>query len=97
MGFQMFMTSGVDSLVKEGAIKDKDILIALSKFTSNDWGVLCDEDKEFQIELLKNPNSKYEDRFMGVYMINEIKIWIMSEYDYSIKSLIYTILLPEEY
>ena len=97
MGFQMFMTSGVDSLVKEGVIKDKDILIAVSKFTSNDWGGLCDEDKEFQIELLKNPNSKYEDRFMGVYMINEIKIWIMSEYDYSIKSLIYTILLPEEY
>lgn len=97
MGFQMFMTSGVDSLVKEGVVERKDILVALSKFTSNDWGVLCDEDKEFQIELLKNPNSKYEDRFMGVYMINEIKIWIMSEYDYSIKSLIYTILLPEEY
>ena len=48
-------------------------------------------------ELLKNPNSKYEDRFMGVYMINGHKIWIMSEYDYSIKSLLITILLPEEY
>ena len=53
--------------------------------------------KEFQNELLKNPNAKYKDRFMGVYIINEIKIWIMSEYDYSIKSLLITILLPEEY
>ena len=34
---------------------------------------------------------------MGVYMINGHKIWIMSEYDYSIKSLLITILLPEEY
>lgn len=97
MNFKMFMTSGVDSLVKEGVLKDKDILIALCKFTSNDWGILCDEDKELQNELLKNPKSKYIDRFMGVYMINEIKIWIMSEYDYSIKNLIYTVLLPEEY
>lgn len=97
MNFKMFMTSGVDSLVKEGVLERKDILIALSKFTSNDWGILCDEDKEFQNELLKNPKSKYVDRFMGVYMINEIKIWIMSEYDYSIKELIYTVLLPEEY
>ncbi len=70
---------------------------ALLKFHSDDWGILCNEDKEFQNELLKNTNSKYEYRFMGVYMINEHKIWIMSEYDYSIKSLLITILLPEEY
>lgn len=97
MNFKMFMTSGINSLVKEGVLKDKNILIALYKFISNDWGILSDEDKEFQNELLKNPKSKYIDRFMGVYMINKIKIWIMSEYDYSIKGLIYTILLPEEY
>lgn len=97
MNFKMFMTSGVDSLVKEGVLKDKDILIALCKFTSNDWGILSDEDKEFQNELLKNPNSIYRDRFMGVYMINETKIWIMREYDYSVKELVITILLPEEY
>ena len=30
-------------------------------------------------------------------MINGHKIWIMSEYDYSIKSLLITILLTEEY
>lgn len=97
MNLRVVMTNGVNYLVERGEIQDKDLLSALLKFNSDDWGILCNEDKEFQNELLKNPNSKYEDRFMGVYMINENKIWIMSEYDYSIKSLLITILLPEEY
>ena len=65
--------------------------------TKNDWGILSNEDKEFQKELLKIPNSRYTERLMGVYVSNKTKIWIISEYDYSIKSLLITILLPEEY
>lgn len=97
MSLRVVMTNGVNYLVESGEIQDKDLLSALLKFNSDDWGILSDEDKELQNELLKNPKSKYIDRFMGVYMINENKIWIMSEYDYSIKSLLITILLPEEY
>ena len=97
MNFELFMTSGINSLVNEEVIKEVDLTLAVTKFISDDWGVLSDEDKEFQNELLKNPKSKYEDRFMGVYIINENKIWIMSDYDYSIKKLVITILLPEEY
>lgn len=97
MNLKIVMTNGVNYLIEMGEIQDKDLLSALLKFNSDDWGILSNEDKEFQKELLKNPHSKYEDRFMGVYMLNENKIWIMSEYDYSIKSLLITILLPEEY
>ena len=97
MKLRVVMTNGVNYLIESGEFKDKDLMSALLKFHSDDWGILCNEDKEFQNELLKNPNSIYEDRFMGVYMINGHKIWIMSEYDYSIKSLLITILLPEEY
>jgi len=97
MSLRVVMTNGVNYLIEKGEIKDKDLLSALIKFNSNDWGILSNEDKEFQNELLKNPSSKYEDRFMGVYIINEHKIWIMSGYDYSIKSLLITILLPSEY
>lgn len=93
----LFMTSGVESLIGEGTIKDSDLILSFNKFILNDWGVLCDEDKEFQMELLKNPKAKYKDRFMGVYIINEKKIWIISDYDCSIKKLVITILLPEEY
>ena len=94
MKLRVVMTNGINYLIESGEFKDKDLMSALLKFHSDDWGILC---KEFQNELLKNPNSKYEDIFMGVYMINKHKIWIMSEYDYSIKSLLITILLPEEY
>lgn len=97
MNLRVVMTNGVNYLIEEGEIQDTDLMSILLKFTSNDWGILCNEDKEVQNELLKNPNSKYYDRFMGVYMINENKVWIISEYDYSIKSLLITVLLPEEY
>lgn len=97
MNLKIVMTNGINNLIEDGYIYSTDLDFILLKFISNDWGDLCNEDKKFQNELLKNPNSKYEDRFTGVYLINDIKVWIISEYDYSIKSLIMTILLPEEY
>ena len=80
-----------------GTLKDIDLVNILNQFVRNDWGVLNDEDKQFQNELLKNPKSVYEERFMGVYLINKFKIWIFREYNYLKDSLIITILLPEEY
>ena len=97
MKLRVVMTNEVNHLIESGEFNDKDLMVVLLKFHSDDWGILSNEAKEFQNKLLKNLNSKYEDRFMGVYMINKHKIWIMSEYYYSIKSLLITILLPEEY
>lgn len=97
MKFKLVVTKGIDDLVERKVISDYELMSHLIKFINNDWGVLSDEDKELQDELLKNPNSKYNERFMGGYMINENKIWYFREYDYSIDSLLITILLPEEY
>lgn len=77
MNLRVVMTNGVNNLIESGEFNDKDLMSALLKFHSDDWGILCNEDKEFQNELLKNTNSKYEYRFMGVYMINEHKKWIV--------------------
>ena len=93
----IIMTKGIKYLIENQKINESDLLSSLIKFSSNDWGILSNEDKEFQKELLKIPNSRYTERFMGVYVSNKTKIWIISEYDYSIKSLLITILLPEEY
>ncbi|WP_305153973.1 hypothetical protein [uncultured Clostridium sp.] len=93
----IIMTQGIKYLMENQKINESDLLSSLSKFTFNDWGILSNEDKEFQKELLKIPNSRYTERLMGVYVSNKTKIWIISEYDYSIKSLLITILLPEEY
>lgn len=73
MNLRVVMTNGVNNLIESGEFNDKDLMSALLKFHSDDWGILCNEDKEFQNELLKNTNSKYEYRFMEVYMINEHK------------------------
>lgn len=97
MKSKIVMTKGVNSLIENGIFSDKDLLSALIQFTSNDWGILSDEDKKLQDELLLIPNSEYNERFMGVYMIHNIKIWFFREYDYSIDTFLTTILLPEEY
>lgn len=97
MKAKIIMTKGVNSLIENGTFSDKDLLSALIQFTSNDWGILSDEDKKLQDELLLIPNSEYNERFMGVYMIHNIKIWFFREYDYSIDTFLTTILLPEEY
>ncbi|MDU2674197.1 MAG: hypothetical protein E7C50_00265 [Clostridium sp.] len=97
MKAKIIMTKGVNSLIENGTFNDKDLLSSLIQFTSNDWGILSDEDKKLQDELLLIPNSEYNERFMGVYMIHNIKIWFFREYDYSIDTFLTTILLPEEY
>ena len=56
MSLRVVMTNEVNYLIEKGEIKDNDLLSALIKFNSNDWGILSNEDKEFQNELLKNPS-----------------------------------------
>ena len=51
MKLRVVMTNGVNYLIESGEFKDKDLMSALLKFHSDDWGILCNEDKEFQNEL----------------------------------------------
>ena len=97
MKAKIVITQGVNSLIENKVFTDKDLLSTIIQFTANDWGILSDEDKKLQDELLLIPNSEYSERFMGVYMIHNIKIWIFREYDYSTDTFLTTILLPEEY
>ena len=97
MKAKIVITQGVNSLLENKFFTDKELLSTIIQFTANDWGVLSDEDKQLQDELLLIPNSEYNDRFMGAYIVNEVKIWIMREYDYSTDTFLTTILLPEEY
>ena len=43
---KIIMPKGVNSLIENGTFSDKDLLSALIQFTSNDWGILSDEDKK---------------------------------------------------
>lgn len=97
MKAKIVITQGVNSLLENKVFTDKELLSTIIQFTANDWGILSDKDKKLQDELLLIPNSEYNDRFMGAYIVNEVKIWIMREYDYSTDTFLTTILLPEEY
>lgn len=66
-----------------------DILSAIGRHASGDWGDLCDEDRqenEFSLPRYLRLLSAYHDR-------NGTKFWIITEADRSAT----TVLLPEDY
>lgn len=81
------MTSGIrdmanDMLFRSGIDK------ALQCHMNGDWGSISDDDKEANDDALKN-----DDRLFSAYHIGGTKIWIVTEWNRSVT----TILLPEEY
>jgi len=67
----------------------EDILIALKRHKTGDWGDLCADDKELNDRALDNGGrifSAYHDR-------NGVKFWIITEADRSAT----TVLLPDDY
>lgn len=81
------MTCGVDALVKEEKLSRFDVLAILQKHTRGDWGE--SRDKALNDEALRSG----EDRCMGVHTVKGITLWIITEWDRSVT----TVLLPDEY
>jgi len=73
----------------QNTLHPEDVLVALSRHGSGDWGDVNDEDKKLNDEALKDQSrllSAYSDR-------NDVKFWIITEADRSVT----TVLLPEDY
>ncbi|XZN23019.1 hypothetical protein ACSW9P_12525 [Clostridium perfringens] len=93
---------GIKNLIKNNYISKKEIDIILSRFCKNDWGELNSDDTEEQNRMLiegfylKNRNPKLDEIFTGVYIINNIFIWIKSKFDTEKDILLITIKLPYE-
>ena len=70
-------------------LTNDDILTALRRHVTGDWGEVCDEDrKENELSL------KQGFRLLSVYRgVNGIRFWIITEADRSAT----TVLLPEDY
>ena len=60
----------------------------LERHQSGDWGDMCAEDKRANDNAINN-----EERIFSAYIINETKVWVITEADRSVT----TILLPSEY
>ncbi|WP_283690608.1 hypothetical protein [Clostridium perfringens] len=93
---------GIKNLIKNNYISKKEIDIILSRFCKNDWGELNSDDTEEQNRMLiegfyiKNRNPKLDEIFTGVYIINNIFIWIKSKFDTEKDILSIIVKLPYE-
>ena len=85
---KLVMTRGVHSKIKEDVDFAIGVLDAFERYQRCDFGDLCEEDKTENEQALKNGN-----RIFAVYNIGNEKIWIITEWDRSVT----TLLLPEEY
>lgn len=71
------------------AVGVKDIAIALDRHLKGDWGDVCEEDKHYNNEALKDGT-----RLFSAYHTSEgLRFWIITEADRSAT----TVLLPDEY
>ena len=61
----------------------------LKRHHSGDWGDLCKEDKEMNDNAVKSK----QDRILSAYMVDEVKLYVITEWDYSVT----TILIASDY
>lgn len=85
---QTVMTRGVAFHCDEDMEAKFQMLECLQRHRQGDWGDVCTEDKQANDDALK-----HGDRILSAYAINGKKIWIITEWDRSVT----TILFPDEY
>jgi len=85
---QTVMTRGINALLEEEVITHSDLMDIMTQHVNGDWGDICEEDKESNDYALKN-----DERLMSTYTVKGQKLWIITEWDRSVT----TILLPSEY
>lgn len=85
---QTVMTRGVSEKIATNLIFAEEVTNALRRYRSCDWGEMDDEDKALNDEAISG-----EDRIFAAYELTEGKIWIITEWDRSVT----TILFPSEY
>lgn len=84
---RLVQTRGVDHKTRTNDGFGDEIKAALSKYIRGDWGI--SKDKRMNDAAVKSG----DDRIMGVYPTSEGDIWIITEWDRSVT----TILFPSEY
>ena len=81
------VTAGIEAEMKDKDFASK-VMECLRRHKTGDWGDCCKKDKK-----TNNQAIKLKNRIMSVYTIGDVKIWIITEADRSVT----TILFPIEY
>lgn len=85
---QVYRTRGIDYLVDEHPDYENELIKCFERYLTMDFGILCKEDIKANLEAIK-----YNERILGSYITTYGKVFIITEADRSIT----TILLAEEY
>ena len=85
---RVVITRGVDIWAKEDPVRMGEILLVLGRHSLGDWGDVPEED-----EAANNRALKEGARVLSSYVIEETKVWVITEWDRSVT----TVLFPEEY
>lgn len=86
---QIVATAGVAAWVDENSAERlTGITKSLVRHRNGDWGNVCDEDAKANDEAAAG-----EYRVLSAYEVDDRKVWIITEWDRSVT----TILFPEEY
>lgn len=85
---KIVVTCGVNEAICESEQFSKDVLRSFVRYSCCDWGEMCNEDIETNNYALKNGG-----RIFASYETCKGKIWIITEWDRSVT----TVLFPSEY
>ena len=86
---QIVMTRGIADAMEDNEVFKSEVNHAFAKYTNCDWGNTCAEDSIMNDEAVETG----DDRLLAVYSTSKGNIWIITEWDRSVT----TILFPEEY
>ena len=85
---QIVCTVSIQHLIEKEKLSSLDLFTLLSRHAIGDWGDLCEEDVQANQAALNEG-----DRLLSSYTVNKTKIWIITEADRSVT----TVLLPSDY
>lgn len=84
----LVVTAGIHAKLESNPTFYRDVMDALRRYSSYDWGELAREDIESNNHALL-----YGERILAAYDTCEGRIWIITEWDRSVT----TMLFPDEY
>lgn len=89
---KLYMTRGINDEIADNENFAKEICDIIKRFKAQDWGELCQEDKQMNEDALKNGNG----RILAAYNTSVRKVYVITDglkTDYEAT----TILFAEEY
>lgn len=83
---QTVVTRGINERIANDTEFAKFITESFKRYVNCDWGDLCEEDKEMNDSAVKNN----DDRILAKYSFNNEDIYIITEWDRSVTTILFT-------